>query len=55
MIEANKDEDLYLRHAAVVALTRLGQVEPIIALANHPNKSLRLAAVLVLRLSLIHI
>ncbi|WP_373330904.1 DUF7133 domain-containing protein [Salmonirosea aquatica] len=49
MIEANKDEDLYLRHAAVVALARLNQVEPIIALANHPNKSLRLAAVLVLR------
>jgi quinoprotein glucose dehydrogenase len=49
MLEANKDEDLYLRHAAVVALARLNQVEPIIALANHPNKSLRLAAVLVLR------
>jgi quinoprotein glucose dehydrogenase len=49
MIEANADEDLYLRHAAVVALSRLNQVEPIIALANHPNKSLRLAAVLVLR------
>ncbi len=49
MIEANKDEDLYLRHAAVVALARLNQVEPIIALANSPDKSLRLAAVLVLR------
>jgi quinoprotein glucose dehydrogenase len=49
MIETNADEDHYLRHAAVVALTRLNQVEPIIALANHPNKSLRLAAVLVLR------
>ena len=49
MIEANNDKDLYLRHAAVVALTRLGQTEPIIALADSPNKSLRLAAVLVLR------
>ncbi len=49
MIEANQDKDLYLRHAAVMALTRLGQREPIIALANSSDKSLRLAAVLVLR------
>jgi putative membrane-bound dehydrogenase-like protein len=49
MIETNNDEDLYLRHAAVVALTRLNQTESIIALANNPNKSLRLAALLVLR------
>jgi quinoprotein glucose dehydrogenase len=49
MIETNKDEDLYLRHAAVVALARLNQVEPIVALADSPDKSLRLAAVLVLR------
>lgn len=49
MISANQDKDLYLRHAAVLALTRLGQREPIIALADSPDKSLRLAAVLVLR------
>jgi quinoprotein glucose dehydrogenase len=49
MIKANKDEDLYLRHAAVLALSRIGEVEPIVALANNPDKSLRTAAVLVLR------
>ncbi|MEO6684809.1 MAG: HEAT repeat domain-containing protein, partial [Dyadobacter sp.] len=49
MIKTNKDEDLYLRHAAVLALSRIGEVEPIVALANNPDKSLRTAAVLVLR------
>ena len=49
MIKANKDEDLYLRHAAVLALSRIGEVEPIVALVNNPDKSLRIAAVLVLR------
>ncbi|GLU55730.1 HEAT repeat domain-containing protein [Dyadobacter frigoris] len=49
MIKTNKDEDLYLRHAAVLALSRIGEVEPIVALANNPDKSLRIAAVLVLR------
>ncbi|NIJ51590.1 PVC-type heme-binding CxxCH protein [Dyadobacter arcticus] len=49
MIKANNDEDVYLRHAAVLALTRIGVAEPIVALANSPEKSLRIAAVLVLR------
>lgn len=49
MIKANKDEDVYLRHAAVLALSRIGEVEPIVALANNPDKSLRIASVLVLR------
>ena len=49
MLEANNDEDLYLRHAAVLALTRIGEIAPIIALAESNNRSLRIAAVLVLR------
>tara|TARA_R110002074_G_scaffold223009_1_gene393893 strand:- start:5575 stop:8970 length:3396 start_codon:yes stop_codon:yes gene_type:complete len=49
MIVANDDKDLYLRHAAVLALSRIGKAEPIIALANNENRSLRLAAVLILR------
>ena len=49
MIKANNDEDVYLRHAAVLALSRIGQVDPMAALANNSTKSLRLAAVLVLR------
>ncbi|KAA0991332.1 DUF7133 domain-containing protein [Dyadobacter aurulentus] len=49
MIKANNDEDLYIRHAGVLALSRIGEAEPILALANSPEKSLRTAAVLVLR------
>ena len=49
MLASNADADNYLRHAAVLALSRIGEKEPITALVNNSNKSLRLAAVLVLR------
>lgn len=49
MIKTNDDQDVYLRHAAVLALSRIGEVEPIVALSSSPEKSLRTAAVLVLR------
>ncbi len=49
MIDVNNDEDLYLRHAGILALARIGQVDPIVALANSPERDLRIAAVLVLR------
>ncbi len=49
MIAANNDEDLYLRHAAVLALSRIGKKEPIVALVDSPDRSLRIAAVLILR------
>ncbi len=49
MIAANKDEDMYLRHAGVLALTRIGEAAPIVALSGSPDSSLRMAAVLVLR------
>ncbi len=49
MLKANNDGDVYLRHAAVLALARIGQVEPLLALTSSPDRSLRLAAVLVLR------
>lgn len=49
MIEENNDKDIYVRHAGVLALSRLGFVKPIADLANHPSRSLRIAAVLVLR------
>ncbi len=49
MLERNNDEEVYLRHAAVLALSRIGQEAPITALVNHPNRALRIAAVLVLR------
>ncbi len=49
MIELNNDVDVYLRHAAVLALSRIGKSEPMLALTDSPNRSLRIAAVLVLR------
>ena len=49
MIEKNNDEDVYLRHAGVLALSRMGQVEPITALSSSNSRALRIAAVLVLR------
>lgn len=49
LIKQNQDKDLYLRHAAVLALSRIGKQAPIVALNQDPNRSLRLAAVLVLR------
>jgi quinoprotein glucose dehydrogenase len=49
MIEANNDEDVYIRHAGVLALSRIGQTQPIEELLNSPNRSLRIASVLVLR------
>ena len=49
MIAMNNDIDVYLRHAGVLALSRIGKAEPMVALASNPNRSLRIAAVLVLR------
>ncbi len=49
MIATNNDKDLYLRHAAVLALSRIGKKEPIVALVDSPDRSLRIAAVLILR------
>jgi quinoprotein glucose dehydrogenase len=48
-LAVNNDEDVYLRHAAVLALSRIGEVEPMVALSENPERSLRIAAVLVLR------
>ena len=49
MLERNQDEDVYLRHAAVLALSRIGREEPIVALQTSENRSLRIASVLILR------
>ena len=49
MIARNADDDHYLRHAGVLALSRMGDPEPALQLVNSENKSLRLAAVLILR------
>ncbi|MFD2572730.1 HEAT repeat domain-containing protein [Spirosoma soli] len=49
MLEANKDEDVYLRHAGSLALARIEKAEPVIALSNHPSRAVRIAAVVALR------
>ncbi|MFK5973779.1 MAG: HEAT repeat domain-containing protein [Flavobacteriaceae bacterium] len=49
MIADNNDEDVYLRHAGVLALSRIGEVDTIIDLVDSSDRSLRIAAVLVLR------
>lgn len=49
MLKANNDKDLYLRHAGILALSKIGKVEPMLALSKDPSKALRTAAVVVLR------
>ena len=49
MLKTNNDEDVYLRHAGVHALSKIGQIDPILALQKNQSKALRTAAVLVLR------
>jgi len=48
-LAVNNDKDVYLRHAAVLALSRIGEIKPLVALSRSPQRSLRIAAVLVLR------
>ncbi len=49
MLAANNDEDNYLRHGGSLALTRIGQSAPLVALSAHPSRAVRIAAVVALR------
>jgi putative heme-binding domain-containing protein len=49
MLAANNDEDVYLRHAGALALARIGAADQIAALSTHPNRAVRIAAVVALR------
>jgi quinoprotein glucose dehydrogenase len=49
MLERNDNEDVYLRHAGVVALTKTQYAATMANLQTHPSQAVRLAAVLVLR------
>jgi quinoprotein glucose dehydrogenase len=49
MLEANDEVDVYLRHAGTLALARIGEAQPVLELADHPSRALRLAAVVTLR------
>jgi putative membrane-bound dehydrogenase-like protein len=49
LLQENNDEDAYIRHAATLALSRIGKVQPLAALSSHPSKAVRLGAVIALR------
>lgn len=49
MLEANNDEDVYLRHGGAIALGRIGDEEALVSLSDHPSKAVRIAAVVALR------
>jgi HEAT repeat protein/glucose/arabinose dehydrogenase/mono/diheme cytochrome c family protein len=49
MLVANNEEDNYLRHAGSLALARIGQPAPVVALSKHPSRAARIAAVVALR------
>jgi putative membrane-bound dehydrogenase-like protein len=49
LLETNNDEDAYIRHAGSLALARIGNASPIVALSNHASPAVRMGAVLTLR------
>lgn len=49
MLEANDDQDVYLRHGGAIALARIGDVQSIAQLADHPSEAVRIAAVVALK------
>ncbi|TDN95073.1 putative membrane-bound dehydrogenase-like protein [Salegentibacter sp. 24] len=49
LLEANNDKDEYIRHAASLALARIGNATPIIDLSDHSSPAVRMGAVLALR------
>ncbi len=49
LIKSNDDVDEYIRHAASLALARIGKPEPIVALSTNQSRAVRIAAVVALR------
>lgn len=49
LLEANNDKDVMMRHAASLALARIGKADALIALSAHPSKAVRTGAVVALR------
>ncbi len=49
VVEQNDDEDTYLRMGGMIALGRIGAVEPLVNLKDSPSRALRTAAVVALR------
>ncbi len=49
MLRKNDNQDLWLRHAGMVALARMNQPDQLVALADDPSAAVRIAAVVALR------
>jgi len=49
VLAENDDQDLWLRHAGMIALGRIGDEEALVGLKGHPLKALRTVAVVALR------
>ncbi len=49
MLEANNDQDVYLRQGGAIALARIGDTEALSALATHSSEAVRIAALVALR------
>ena len=49
LLERNNDEDAFIRHAASLALARIGKSEAVAALSDHPSRAVRIGAVVALR------
>ncbi|MEO0338671.1 MAG: HEAT repeat domain-containing protein [Bacteroidota bacterium] len=49
MLRENNDEDIWLRHAGMIALARVADGTDLVALQNDPSKAVRTAAVVALR------
>ncbi|MCB0600654.1 MAG: HEAT repeat domain-containing protein [Saprospiraceae bacterium] len=49
MLEANNDQDLWLRHAGMIALARIGDADKLAGLTGNPSVAVRTAAVVALR------
>ncbi|MEJ0033592.1 MAG: HEAT repeat domain-containing protein [Bacteroidota bacterium] len=49
LLDSNNDQDVFMRHAASLALSRINKAEPLVALSTHPSKAVRTAAVVALR------
>ncbi|VTR95451.1 heme-binding protein : Membrane-bound dehydrogenase domain protein OS=Pirellula staleyi (strain ATCC 27377 / DSM 6068 / ICPB 4128) GN=Psta_0686 PE=4 SV=1: GSDH: HEAT_2: Cytochrom_C [Gemmata massiliana] len=49
VLKANKDEDAFIRHACVAALTRIADADSVVARSGDPSAAVRMAVVLVQR------
>lgn len=49
MLEANDEQDVYLRHAGAIALARIGDQDALAKLSTHPSEAVRIAAVVALK------